>query len=584
MTDKLIVRIPKATGTHADVLTAVGLAVLLETLFDENITVNDADGLLEVCIPGDLSNLFETLNRLPHSPGYPWLQNEEESVPPNGCTSISMRNEFQRVKRWRDNQRQLKKVKLDAALLQAIQEDKPIPRWSILTPLTAIKLKGIDTWNRVAEAIAKTSARDFRDQVREGLQNLVEGRHTKTKWKATSNGLFCPPQIKGFNEIKPQGTSRGSMPVDPFEEWLRYQGYWKCATVVSMGDNIRIYVPIPMHVSSRAMTRLASELEGQPLWATGPKADILVVLALTRLLIERSEEYHASGIEPYPGLRLQAAGTPSKLISGLSVTSYVKTSRQAYGVESITALALPDWFAITSKTDAEAWLAILDEHKKIIRGLQDDHSDEIGLLIAYRRFLEKRGDTAIWSLVEFMERYGSLVMRANGTRQGGRVRWITRFTDKHLWRILMGANASLLEIINEPGFGAVARAVRQATVISQNKKARGEKVWREVRYGLLHDLHRTRKVPGNAFVERVSEFISHYNCENARRRETTKNPKAAPANVSDEELKTFIALVDRHGASLVGALLSAYGSCKEKWEQEDVETPDSVATTSDGEA
>ncbi len=46
-------------------------------------------------------------------------------------------------------------------------------------------------------------------------------------------------------------------------------------------------------------------------------------------------------------------------------------------------------------------------------------------------------------------------------------------------------------------------------------------------------------------------------------------PKAAPANVSDEELKSFLGLVNKHGASVVGALLAAYGTCKEKWEGDD---------------
>jgi hypothetical protein len=38
-------------------------------------------------------------------------------------------------------------------------------------------------------------------------------------------------------------------------------------------------------------------------------------------------------------------------------------------------------------------------------------------------------------------------------------------------------------------------------------------------------------------------------------------------------LKAFLTLVDRHGASVIGALLAAYGSCKEKWEGEDEEKP-----------
>jgi hypothetical protein len=566
-----VFRIPKTTATHADVLAAVGLADLLQCLFDESVELQDTGADFLIALPGPLPDDFR---KIPHSPRYPWLNTASGGEQaPQGLTAINMSEEFQRVKRWFENQRKIRKQKVsDPELLRALQHDAPIARWWILAPLTATRLKSVSTWNRVAETIAQTSPGEFRVQVRTCLKAIAAGYPSESGWPATSNGLFCPPQIKGFNELKPQGTSRGSMPIDAFQEWLRYQGYWRCANVVSDSDNIRVYVPIPMRLTPGAIERLSLELERQPLFGCGAKSDALVTIAIGRLLIEHSAEYHAQGVEPFPGLRLYSGGTPASLVSGLYVTHYAKTSRQAYGVKSIGTLALPGWFPIRNRQDAEDWLAILDEHQRVIRGFQDDHSDEIGLLVAYRRFLERRGDMAIWALLEFMEQYGVFVMRANGSRQDGRIRWTPRFTGEYLRRIVMGTNDKLLEIINDPGFDAVARAVRQATVTSQNKKARGEDVWREIRYELLHDLHRTRKVPGNAFVERVMDFVSRYNYENARRRETAKNPKAAPANISDEELKSFIALINRHGTSLVGALLAAYGSCKEKWEPEDAGT------------
>ncbi|MBE0481603.1 MAG: hypothetical protein IBX68_11575 [Dehalococcoidia bacterium] len=137
----------------------------------------------------------------------------------------------------------------------------------------------------------------------------------------------------------------------------------------------------------------------------------------------------------------------------------------------------------------------------------------------------------------------------------------------------METNDGFSQILDDPGFEAVARAVRNSTVRAQNRKARekmgGEKEWRKVRYDLLHDLHRTRKLPGNAFVERVAEFLSQYNYENARRREDTGDFRSAPANVSDDEFKSFVVLVDKFRPATVGALLAAYGSCKEKWDGED---------------
>lgn len=564
-------KVYKTTATHGDALKAVGLADLLQSMFEEPVQVREQGAYFVIRLPDEWRNRASTL---PHSPRYPWLKTGSEGTNvPQGMDVIDISAEFQRVKRWFENRAKLRqKGGADPALEQLVQQDAPRHRWWIVAAMTPTKLKAISTWNRVAQSIAEEDSNEFRKQVLESLDAVFSGQPSKVDWKATSSGLFCPSAIKGFNELKPRGTNRGSVPVDDFEEWLRYQGYWQSAHLVSDADNIRVYIPLPMQLTSRSIGRLASRLETEMLTGCGPKSDILAVIALARLLIEHSTEYHEPSVPPDPELSLPVGSTPAKLLSGLYVTHFAKTSQRAYGVQSTAILALPDWFPITTREEAEDWLQLLNEHRRVITGLRDDRSDEIGLLIAYRRFLEKRGESALWTLIEFMERYGAFVMRANGIKQENRVRWVTRFTDEYFRRIMMGTNSQLMGIINDPGFEAVARAVRQATVTAQNKRARQDKdAWREVRYELHHDIHRTRKVPGNTFVECVSEFISRYNCENARRREVMKNIQAAPANVSDEELKSFLALVDCHGASVVGALLAAYGSCKEKWEGEEKE-------------
>ena len=224
-------RVMKSTNTHADVLTAVGLAGLLQDLFDDPIVVEDEGASFQVVLPEALPAM---LSRLPHSPRYPWIQGRSGAQVPRSLPVVNMSAEFERVKRWSENRRKLRgQQNTDPALLQAVEEDAPLPRWWLLPPLTPTKLKGGKTWNRVAESIAAASAEAFRADVLKSLQGMVCGSRSKVKWPATSNGLFCPAQIKGFNELKPQGTSRGSMPVDPFEEWLRYHGYWSCADVTS---------------------------------------------------------------------------------------------------------------------------------------------------------------------------------------------------------------------------------------------------------------------------------------------------------------------------------------------------------------
>src|SRR5207248_6650036 len=103
--------------------------------------------------------------------------------------------------------------------------------------------------------------------------------------------------------------------------------------------------------------------------------------------------------------------------------------------------------------------------------------------------------------------------------------------------------------------------------------------YRDIRYELLHELRRKRSLPGTApLAETVSEFISSYNFENARRRELGKQ---SHRNVTTVEFAAFVKLLDHHGASAVGALLCAYGSCREPKEDDGALIADSGAAQED---
>lgn len=136
----------------------------------------------------------------------------------------------------------------------------------------------------------------------------------------------------------------------------------------------------------------------------------------------------------------------------------------------------------------------------------------------------------------------------------------------------MGTAPQLTTILTDQGFQAVAAAVRRATVNAQAQKAMKKSDYREIRYALLHELRRKRSLPGIApLVEAVSEFVSQYNAENARRREMGKS---APRNITTEEFIAFAGLIERYGASIVGALVCAYGSCREPRDEDAHETPE----------
>ena len=142
----------------------------------------------------------------------------------------------------------------------------------------------------------------------------------------------------------------------------------------------------------------------------------------------------------------------------------------------------------------------------------------------------------------------------------------------------MGNAQKLSEVLADSGFKAVAAAIRSATVNAQAQKAMNRADYREIRYDLLPDLRRKSSLPGNqSLVEAISEFVSLYNVENARRRELGKQ---APRNVTTEEFETLVRLIDSHRASTVGPMLCAYGSCRlpREGEPEDQDTEPETIT------
>ena len=118
----------------------------------------------------------------------------------------------------------------------------------------------------------------------------------------------------------------------------------------------------------------------------------------------------------------------------------------------------------------------------------------------------------------------------------------------------------LTAVLNDPGFQAVAAAIRSSTVSAQAQKAMNRPDYREIRYDLLPDVRRKSSLPGNApLIQILADFISKYNVENARRRELKK---PAPRNITTDEFSSLVALIEDHKASIVGPMLCAFGSCR----------------------
>lgn len=572
MTDTLVqkargtFRIEKGTGTHADVFAAVGLAALLADQFGDNhVVIAEQDQFFVVELDSPWSE--ETLPLFGVAPGYPYIQGKSHDKVPAGVVDcIDLESERNKWKQYQEARSAMYSTKgsdfaKDPELRALLQQTAPREDWRL--GQVVYLLTNHASPNRLHELLL-SQPDESRREVSTALRAILGGKSARIPWKADSVQLFNPTAAKGYARLKPDSTNRNDSTkdqwTDPFVEWLRYRGYFRVACpyfLGSKGEHIRVYTPVPANVSLAVLKSAVMELRRLSLRVGAPKLDALAVIRTAEYLVQHSDEGQAASkaeVGRIPGFSL-GDRSPADVISAVAITHY-QSLGNARAVAQISTLAIPGWFPIATPEDASAWLGILDEHRRVVRGLNDKHSDEIGLLVSYRRFLEKRGPAALDALLDFMSAYGPFIVRAWDAK-----RRVRAFRTTNFRRLVENMSPAFASIVADSGFEAVARAVRRATVQAQFLKSNGVRDIREIRYDLLPELRRARSVPhSKLFVEVVADFVAKYNAENARRRELKK---PAPANVHTDEFARFLSLVDGHGAEVVGALLCAYGTCVE---------------------
>ena len=126
-------------------------------------------------------------------------------------------------------------------------------------------------------------------------------------------------------------------------------------------------------------------------------------------------------------------------------------------------------------------------------------------------------------------------------------------------------------IVNNPGFQAIARAIRKSTINPQMRKAMGHKPPFEIRYGLAQDWKRKARYP-EQFIAGLCDFVQQYNAENVRNRELDRETRDL---ITTAELDEVIGLVQRYGSETVCMLLLAYGYARDVTEK--VEEPPAEA-------
>jgi hypothetical protein len=546
--------IRKSTGTHADPMAAVGLADLLAPAGDATIrddtqrdqyTVTSAHGPeLDTAVLGQYA-------------GFLFLRPNEKTPPPKHLQPGEF-YDYPRMKEVEKRSREAHKSKKGVAgeVAETIAAEEIHPEHYLYQTLNL--LQGDGATNKACEWVRNKEKKAWQELLGGALRKLSKGELPEVDLDLDLVQLFSPQAAKGYARLKPDSTSRGDKTKDvwgePFVEWLRFRGYFRAACTFGVGKDIRLMFPRPKAISLGALRDVVATLRKESIFGSSAKIDCLATLRLAQLLLKHTQGF--------------AQHSPASLVSGMAVTHY-QSLGSAKAVTGMEELAIPDWFP---EGNARLWFDALQEHADRLRPLRDDNSDELGLLLQYRRFLQQRGDGATGCLLDFLESYGIYLLR-----QRGQNKWYHKqFQANHLEEIL--GNTSYKQILDNTGFLAVASALRSSTVSAQSQK-RNKKDYRDIRYDILPELRRKRALPRpEQFLETIYGFLESYNAESAKRLEAGKS--SGIKRVTTEELAQFASLFEQYPVNLVGAMLSAYATCREVRDFDDAEaTPDQEGAT-----
>lgn len=284
------------------------------------------------------------------------------------------------------------------------------------------------------------------------------------------------------------------------------------------------------------------------------KLDILASLLYTQALLRYAVETNDQGLL---AALFGAEHGVSDLVLGFE-TAYYKSLGQSSATMNIAHLGLPAWVRPKHRGDLPIYEQALEGHIRIARALNEDRSDEYGLLRRLREFISSSN---VYHLLNFTDGYANVVIQ--------RDRLYPQFTTRTLEVVMTTLEPKFSEIVQSKGFRNIAYAIRMATVEAHrralNRNRDRYQVHYEVRYGLGQDLLRKAAVC-NEFIAALSEFIHAYNNENARMRERMERqtgnprPKGTRSDVSTHDLEELLGLIDRFGdCQLIASLLVAYG-------------------------
>lgn len=578
--------VKKQSGTYAETLEAYGLANLLNEILqrsqisDRKIIIEDKDLYYLVHSNKEISD--EMIDGLEYFQVVKFLINKFDTPVPQGISKTDCYNypaqkaeqdwykgEYDRIEKDKGLNTEKKKSAKQELAKQKLSEfgkkidaEYDVYRELIKNPYTS--------FTKLYENFYHNQD-DFAELLKEILCNYakVSTKEIEIKFadeKPTSQQLFNPNQGKGLNKGKANNASMSNLKSSWISETMKISGGLSMMSVqyvkVGSGYDLKIYVPEFKEIQLSKGKELIKEFKRYLKSASPIKLDILNILDLIIKFIEYTPEYNK--------------GKVKNTIQGFH-SVYQKDLGQNKAVANIAFINTPDFIAYSNKQEGREWKDILKSQRNIISGIEE-LGDSIQGLQHYRNFIGSTGQTAFEYFSDFSYWYaGYLMSFLSGLKpEEDRRRPYFRYksfqieTLNKFYSNMDSKDLNLTEIIENEGFKAVAQAIRKSTVSLQYTPKESRKF--DIRYGLAQQLQNKSKSKEN-LATFIGEFIGTYNAETARNAEKNGG-KSFRANVKDEELIQFYALLDNKPSRLVGALLSSYGFALNKKDAPKVEVPE----------
>lgn len=346
-----------------------------------------------------------------------------------------------------------------------------------------------------------------------------------------------PDKGKGVNQNKANGIKPGPQKNFWLQQLLRFSGLWQgfVSGYISKKD-YKSYAIVPSNISFEFLRSVYCAFRNLIQSAGSVKFDIILVLFLTQKLIEHSKHYQEEwSLEPI-----------NNKISGFQF-AYYKSLGQRPAVTNIGFLGLPKFIKFESEEDGNIWLNVLTEHVAVIRFINDNHSSNVKMLQCYRQFISA---SDFVSFFEFQLHYATYLINSYLQKN----HYVKIFSIQNM-EVLMGTNQTYQKIISNKGFQAIAKAIRNSTIIPIIHKNNKDAV-----FGLSQKFKIASK-DKDTFASEVSQFIQLYNerimLKDYKKREHQKY-------VTTEELSDFYKLLDdNYSAKLLAGMLIAFGFAKE---------------------